>query len=49
MGDVQRMHYLRKELGEEVAFYNGSNPLALAAFSAGANGYSVQLPSKSYP
>ncbi len=33
-GDVQRMHYLRKELGEDVAFYNGSNPLALAAFSA---------------
>lgn len=26
-GDVQRMHYLRRELGEEVAFYNGSNPL----------------------
>ncbi|MBN9385769.1 MAG: dihydrodipicolinate synthase family protein [Chitinophagaceae bacterium] len=38
-GDVQRMHYLRRELGEEVAFYNGSNPLALAAFSAGANGW----------
>lgn len=38
-GDVQRMHYLRKELGEEVAFYNGSNPLALAAFSAGATGW----------
>lgn len=38
-GDVQRMHYLRKELGEDVAFYNGSNPLALAAFSAGATGW----------
>jgi len=38
-GDVQRMHYLRKELGEEVAFYNGSNPLALAAFAAGATGW----------
>lgn len=38
-GDVQRMHYLRSELGEEVAFYNGSNPLALAAFAAGANGW----------
>ncbi|ASZ13791.1 dihydrodipicolinate synthase family protein [Chitinophaga pendula] len=38
-GDVQRMHYLRKELGEEVAFYNGSNPLALAAFTAGARGW----------
>src|SRR5690606_32974142 len=31
-GDIQRMHLLRKALGEEVAFYNGSNPLALAAF-----------------
>jgi 4-hydroxy-tetrahydrodipicolinate synthase len=38
-GDVQRMHYLRRELGEEVAFYNGSNPLALAAFAAGATGW----------
>jgi 4-hydroxy-tetrahydrodipicolinate synthase len=26
------MHYLRKELGEEVAFYNGSNPLPLLHF-----------------
>lgn len=38
-GDVQRMHYLRNELGEDVAFYNGSNPLALAAFAAGAIGW----------
>lgn len=38
-GDVQRMHFLRKTLGEEVAFYNGSNPLALAAFAAGATGW----------
>lgn len=38
-GDVQRMHYLRKALGEKVSFYNGSNPLALAAFAAGANGW----------
>lgn len=38
-GDVQRMHFLRKALGEDVAFYNGSNPLALAAFAAGANGW----------
>lgn len=43
-GDVQRMHYLRKELGEEVAFYNGSNPLALAAFAAGANGWCTAAP-----
>ncbi|WP_207423893.1 dihydrodipicolinate synthase family protein [Desertivirga brevis] len=38
-GDVQRMHYLRRELGDDVAFYNGSNPLALAAFAAGATGW----------
>lgn len=43
-GDIQRMHYLRKELGEEVAFYNGSNPLALAAFSAGATGWCTAAP-----
>lgn len=43
-GDVQRMHYLRRELGEEVAFYNGSNPLALAAFAAGAKGWCTAAP-----
>lgn len=43
-GDIQRMHYLRKELGEEVAFFNGSNPLALAAFSAGATGWCTAAP-----
>jgi 4-hydroxy-tetrahydrodipicolinate synthase len=43
-GDIQRMHYLRKELGEEVAFYNGSNPLALAAFAAGASGWCTAAP-----
>lgn len=43
-GDIQRMHYLRKELSEEVAFYNGSNPLALAAFAAGAKGWCTAAP-----
>jgi len=43
-GDIQRMHYLRKELGDEVAFYNGSNPLALASFAAGANGWCTAAP-----
>lgn len=43
-GDIQRMHSLRRELGEEVAFYNGSNPLALAAFSAGARGWCTAAP-----
>jgi len=43
-GDVQRMHYLKKELGEDVAFYNGANPLALAAFAAGAKGWCTAAP-----
>lgn len=43
-GDVQRMHYLKKELGGDVAFYNGSNPLALAAFAAGATGWCTAAP-----
>lgn len=43
-GDIQRMHFLRKELGEDVAFYNGSNTLALAAFAAGANGWCTAAP-----
>lgn len=43
-GDIQRMHLLRKTLGEEVAFYNGSNPLALAAFAAGASGWCTAAP-----
>ena len=43
-GDVQRMHYLRKELGNDVAFYNGSNPLAMAAFAAGAKGWCTAAP-----
>lgn len=43
-GDVQRMHYLKRELGDDVAFYNGSNPLALAAFSAGAAGWCTAAP-----
>ena len=43
-GDVQRMHYLKRELGDDVAFFNGSNPLALAAFSAGATGWCTAVP-----
>jgi 4-hydroxy-tetrahydrodipicolinate synthase len=43
-GDVQRMHLLKRELGQEVAFYNGSNPLALAAFAAGADGWCTAAP-----
>lgn len=43
-GDLQRMHYLRRALGEDVAFFNGSNPLALAAFAAGATGWCTAAP-----
>ncbi|MFH6998742.1 dihydrodipicolinate synthase family protein [Flavobacterium sp. FlaQc-57] len=43
-GDIQRMHYLKKELRENVAFYNGSNPLALSAFAAGATGWCTAAP-----
>ena len=34
-GDVNRLHRLVQAAGEDVAFYNGSNPLALDAFVAG--------------
>ncbi|MGH1335053.1 MAG: dihydrodipicolinate synthase family protein [Aureispira sp.] len=43
-GDIQRMHYLKKELGEKVDFFNGSNPLALGAFVAGAAGWCTAAP-----
>lgn len=43
-GDIQRMQQLRRVLGEEVAFFNGSNPLALAAFAAGAAGWCTAAP-----
>ncbi|GAB3279921.1 dihydrodipicolinate synthase family protein [Larkinella harenae] len=43
-GDIQRMHSLRRQLGDEVAFFNGSNPLALAAFAAGAQGWCTAAP-----
>jgi 4-hydroxy-tetrahydrodipicolinate synthase len=38
-GDVNRLHRLVQAAGEDVAFYNGSNPLALDAFMAGARGW----------
>lgn len=43
-GDIQRMHTLRNVLGPDVALYNGSNPLALAAFAAGATGWCTAAP-----
>jgi 4-hydroxy-tetrahydrodipicolinate synthase len=38
-GDVNRLHRLVQAAGEDVAFFNGSNPLALDAFVAGATGW----------
>lgn len=38
-GDLQRMHQLRSLSDGTLPFYNGSNPLALAAFAAGASGW----------
>lgn len=43
-GDVNRMHRLVELCGDDVAFYNGSNPLALAAFVAGARGWCTAAP-----
>ncbi len=38
-GDVNRMHRLVELCGDEVTFFNGSNPLALSALTAGARGW----------
>ncbi len=38
-GDIQRMHRLYELSEGSIPFYNGSNPLALAAFVAGASGW----------
>ncbi|GHH75779.1 dihydrodipicolinate synthase family protein [Kitasatospora indigofera] len=38
-GDVQRMHRLAQLSDGRLPFYNGSNPLALEAFAAGAAGW----------
>ncbi|MBZ5708703.1 dihydrodipicolinate synthase family protein [Nannocystis pusilla] len=43
-GDVHRMHRLVQLCGDDVAFYNGSNPLALAALVAGARGWCTAAP-----
>ena len=43
-GDVNRMHRLVQLCGDQVAFFNGSNPLALAAFAAGARGWCTAAP-----
>lgn len=38
-GDIQRMHKIRLLANGDLPFYNGSNPLALEAFAAGATGW----------
>ena len=38
-GDIQRMHRLQALSNGTLPFYNGSNPLALTAFAAGAKGW----------
>lgn len=38
-GDIQRMHQLHRLSDGQVPFYNGCNPLALEAFTAGAKGW----------
>jgi 4-hydroxy-tetrahydrodipicolinate synthase len=43
-GDVNRLHRLVQVAGSDVAFYNGSNPLALDAFIAGARGWCTAAP-----
>ncbi|AOK30243.1 MULTISPECIES: dihydrodipicolinate synthase family protein [Burkholderia] len=43
-GDIKRMHRLA-QLGEgAIPFYNGSNPMALAALAAGATGWCTAAP-----
>jgi len=43
-GDVGRMQRLVALAGGDVAFFNGSNPLVLAAFAAGARGWCTAAP-----
>jgi 4-hydroxy-tetrahydrodipicolinate synthase len=43
-GDIQRMHKLHQLSDGEIPFYNGSNPLALEAFVAGATGWCTAAP-----
>ena len=43
-GDIQRMHQLHALSDGAIPFYNGSNPLALEAFCAGAIGWCTAAP-----
>ncbi|KXO94098.1 dihydrodipicolinate synthase family protein [Tsukamurella pulmonis] len=43
-GDIERMHRLRELSDGTLPFFNGSNPLALEAFRAGAAGWCTAAP-----
>lgn len=43
-GDIQRMHQLYLRTDGALPFYNGSNPMALEAFTAGAAGWCTAAP-----
>lgn len=43
-GDIQRMHRLYQLAEGNLPFFNGSNPLALEAFAAGAMGWCTAAP-----
>ncbi|MER7580687.1 dihydrodipicolinate synthase family protein [Kitasatospora sp. NPDC097691] len=43
-GDIQRMHRLAQLSDGALPFYNGSNPMALEAFAAGAAGWCTAAP-----
>ncbi|NNP71150.1 dihydrodipicolinate synthase family protein [Acinetobacter sp. Ac_5812] len=43
-GDIQRMHKFHALTQGQLPFYNGSNPLALEAFCAGATGWCTAAP-----
>lgn len=43
-GDIQRMHKINVLSHGDLPFYNGSNPLALEAFAAGAAGWCTAAP-----
>ena len=43
-GDIQRMHQIYLRTKGSVPFYNGSNPMALEAFAAGASGWCTAAP-----
>ncbi|WP_190816538.1 dihydrodipicolinate synthase family protein [Saccharopolyspora pogona] len=43
-GDISRMHRLRELSDGTLPFFNGSNPLALEAFTAGATGWCTAAP-----